>query len=83
MSQTLTLDLPDDVFDALKKEAARTGKSLEQVAKEWMAQHAQQPRRGSTEALQPFFGAWAMTPEERAKIERMIDEERHKERNED
>lgn len=79
MGQTLTLDLPDEVVQALKKEATRTGKTPEQVAKEWIAQLAQQPRYGSAEALEPFFGAWIMTPEERARIERMIDEERHRE----
>ncbi len=29
----------------------------------------------------PFFGAWQMPPDERALIEKMLDEERHLEEN--
>ncbi len=77
MKQTLTLEIPDKVLQTLNREAARVGKSLETVALECITQHVQQPRRGSVEALSPFFGAWSMSAEERAKIERAIDEERH------
>lgn len=79
MKQVLTLEIPDEVYQALQKEAATTDKSLEQVAIEWMAQHAQAPKRGSVDALMPFYGAWHMTPEERTRIEQMIDKERHME----
>ncbi len=78
MKQTLTLEVPDDVYEALQKEAAKTGKSLEQLALDWLSQQA---RRGRVEALRSFFGAWQMTPEERARIEKMLDEERHVEEN--
>lgn len=35
------------------------------------------PRRGSAEAILPLCGAWEMSPEERRRIEREIDELRH------
>lgn len=57
------------IRDGAKREAARTGKSLEQIALDWIAQHIQQPQRGSAATLLPFFGAWSMTSEERARIE--------------
>jgi hypothetical protein len=82
MKKTLILEIPDDVFQALKEEAARTGKPLERIALERITLQASQ-RRGSAEALQPFFGAWSMSPDERADIERMIEEERHLEDNQD
>lgn len=78
MKQTLTLEIPDDVYEALRQEAAKTGKSLEQLALDWLSQQA---RRGRVEALKPFFGAWQMPPEERTRIEKMLDEERHLEEN--
>jgi len=78
MKQTLTLEIPEDIYQALQKEAAKTGKSLEQLALEWLSQHA---RRGRLEALMPFFGAWHMSPEERTRIEQMLDQERHMEEN--
>jgi hypothetical protein len=74
MKQTLTLEIPDDVYQALQQEADQTGKSLERLALDWLSQQA---RRGRVETLMPFFGAWRMTPEERAQIEKMLDEERH------
>ena len=77
MSQMLQLEMPDEVYQALEREARSLGKSPEQLALEWVREHAQQPRRGSVEAIMPSFGAWKMTPEERTAIERMIDEQRH------
>lgn len=76
MARQLTLDLPEQVNQALQKEAARTGKSPEQVALEWIEPRMQPPARGSVDAILPSYGAWSMTPEERAQIERMIEEER-------
>ena len=35
MKQTLILEIPDDVYQALQKEAAQSGKSLEQMALDW------------------------------------------------
>jgi len=81
MKQVLRLEIPDEIYQALQREAATTDKSLEQVALEWIAQRAQAPKHGSVDALMPFYGAWRMTPEERAHIEQMIDEERHMEEN--
>ena len=40
------------------------------------ATRAEEPRRGSAEAILPFCGAWQMDPEERARIEREIEEMR-------
>lgn len=76
--KSITLQVPDEVYEALQKEAAKAGKSLEQLALDWLSQQA---RRGRVEALRSFFGAWQMTPEERAHIEKMLDEERHVEEN--
>ena len=82
MSLHLILDLPDDVEHALQREAARTGKTLEQVAIEWMEAHAEAPLRGSAEALMRSHGTWSMTPDERTRIEKRIEEERLMERDE-
>ena len=76
MTHKLTLDIPDDVFQILRKQATETGKSVEQVTLERVAQQATPPERGSVDALMPFCGTWQMAPEERASVERMIEEER-------
>lgn len=76
MPRQLTLDLPEEVDRALHKEAARTGKSPEQVALEWIEARIGSPPRGSAEALMLSYGTWSMTPEEQARITRMIEEER-------
>ena len=81
MSQSITLELPDEVDRALQEEAARTGKSAEQVAIEWIGSHVEGPVRGSADALLASHGVWSMTPDERAQIERMIEEERLLEEN--
>ncbi|HLH78731.1 MAG TPA: hypothetical protein VKV29_00440 [Chthonomonas sp.] len=74
MPKTLVLEVPNEVYQALQQEAAKTGKAPEQLAAEWLAL---QSNRGKAEALRPFFGAWQMAPDERAHIEKMLDEERH------
>ena len=74
MKQTLTLEIPDDLYQTLQKEADKTGKPLEEIILSWITQQA---HRGRVESLMPFFGSWNMSPEERTKIERLIDEERH------
>ncbi|HLI47182.1 MAG TPA: hypothetical protein VKV18_00625 [Chthonomonas sp.] len=74
MPKTLMLEVPNEVYQALQQEAAKTGKSPEQLAVEWLALKS---NRGKAEALQPFFGAWQMASDERARIEEMLDEERH------
>lgn len=76
MSQEITLKLPDEVDRALHDEAARTGKSTEQVAIEWIGSHVAGHPRGSADALMSSHGAWSMAPDERAQIEEMIEEER-------
>ncbi len=80
MKQSLTLEIPDDVYHVLQQEAAKTGKSLEQLALNWITEHS---RLGRVEALMPFFGAWRMTAEERASLEQMIEAERHLEEDKD
>jgi len=77
MKQILTLEIPDEVYQALEQEATTSDKSPEQVALEWIAEHAHPPKRGSVDALMPFYGVWHMTPGERTQIEQMLDEERH------
>jgi hypothetical protein len=76
MSQSITLNLPEDVDRALQNEAVRSGRSPEQVALEWITSHATEPPRGSAEALLLSHGAWSMPPDELARIERMIEEDR-------
>lgn len=76
MSRTLSLELPEQVERALVEEAARTGKSREQIALEWIESRLEQSPRGSVDAILPSYGAWSMTPEERAEIERTIEEDR-------
>ena len=77
MTKMLTLEVPDGVLDALRAEATRMGKSPEQIGLECITQHARVHRPGTPAALKPFSGAWSMTDEERGRIERMIDKERH------
>ena len=76
MSRQLTLDLPDEVDQALQTEAARAGKLPEEVVLEWIESRIKPPRRGSAEALMLSHGTWSMTPEEHARIEREIEEDR-------
>lgn len=78
MSQ-LKLEIPEDVYEALKKEADTTSKALEQVALDWMRQHVESLRRGSVDSIMPFYGSWLMTSEERARIEHEIYQDRHQE----
>jgi hypothetical protein len=75
MTRSLTLDLAEEIDQALQSEAARTGKSREQVALEWIGSR-RLPPRGSAEALLSSLGTWSMTPEERSRIEQIIEEER-------
>ncbi|MGE0377143.1 MAG: hypothetical protein AB7I48_18025 [Planctomycetaceae bacterium] len=75
MSQSITLTLPDEVDRALQDEAVRSGRSPEQVALEWIQSNVARPPRGSAEALLLSHGAWSMTPDEQARIERIIEEE--------
>jgi diketogulonate reductase-like aldo/keto reductase len=78
MNQTLTLQVPNEIYKVLQDEAESQRKTVEQVVLDWMAQRAS-PRQGSLEAITPFFGAWKMTPEERTEIEHEIDKSRHQE----
>ena len=77
----MNIEIPDEVLHALKKEVVRTGKPLEEIALEWIAEHTQMSERGRVDDLMPFYGAWHMTPEERLRIEQMIYEDRHMEEN--
>lgn len=77
MKQVLTVDVPDDVYEALREQSAKTGKPIREIASEWMAEHSRPAKRGSADALMPFYGAWRMTPEERARIEQRLEAERH------
>lgn len=76
MARIMTLEIPDEIDQGLGEAARRAGKSREQVALEWIGNHVQKCQRGTVGALMPFYGAWTMTPEERAHIEQMIEEER-------
>lgn len=43
MAQTLTFEIPDDIYELLKAVAADTGRSTEDVALEWLASTAPKP----------------------------------------
>jgi hypothetical protein len=73
----LLIHLPDDLYRELEHEAVNCGKTIEQVAVERVAETHSPPCLGSVDAIQPFFGAWQMSPEERSRIERLLTEERH------
>ncbi len=79
MSHKLMLHLPDDLYHELEHEATASGKSVEQVAIERVGETRQPAIHGSVEALAPFFGAWQMKEDERLRVEKLLDEERHRE----
>jgi plasmid stability protein len=49
MSKTLTFEVPDEVHQALVEAAARSGRSVEALAIEWLARNAPRPPRPLTE----------------------------------
>jgi hypothetical protein len=55
MSQTLTLELPEDVYESLRQTAAQTGAPLEILAVQWLAQASQQR---ADDPLEQFIGAF-------------------------
>ena len=79
LSRGLMIQLPDDLYWELEHQATASGKSIEQVTVERVAETRQPASRGSADALAPFFGAWQMSSKERLGIETLLDEERHRE----
>ncbi len=79
MSQQLTVQVPEDLFAALRAEAERERKTLQQLTLECVSRHLKPPRAGTTEALRPYKGCWKWTDEERSAIERMLETERNME----
>jgi hypothetical protein len=77
VSRILSIHLPDDIYRELERQATVSGKSVEQLASERVAEARPSASRGGVDALSPFFGAWQMSPEERSRIETMLAEERH------
>jgi hypothetical protein len=71
--------LPTEVLTPFEQ-AVSAGKRSALIAGllgEWLEeQRREQLRRGSAEAILPFCGAWQMSPEERERIEREIEEMR-------
>jgi hypothetical protein len=43
VSRTLTIELPDELYQAFEQAAARSGRTPEAVALEWLARHAAAP----------------------------------------
>ena len=44
MSKTLTFEVPEELYEAFEWMAAKSGKTAEQVALEYLARHAPKPR---------------------------------------
>lgn len=44
MTRTLTFEIPEELYRTFEQMAAKYGKSTEQVALEYLAQHAPKPR---------------------------------------
>ena len=44
MNRTLTFEIPEELYQTFEKMAAKYGKTTEQVALEYLAQHAPKPR---------------------------------------
>lgn len=66
MSKTLTLELPDEIYDAIEQIAVRTGEAPQAVALQWLARRAV-PRNvlideaqgeAARKRFESHFGAW-------------------------
>jgi hypothetical protein len=57
MTHQLTIDVPDDVYQPLLQKAQATGRTVEAVAKESLAESIRAAAPGSR--LQPLAGLWA------------------------
>lgn len=45
MSKTLTFEVSDELYEAFEQVAAKSGRTTEAVALEWMARHSPRARR--------------------------------------
>ena len=52
MSKSVTIELADDVYESLRSIATTTGKSVQEIASEWLVRCAPKPRKAldATEA---------------------------------
>ncbi len=65
MAKTITLELPDEVYESLEQVSREAGRELEDVAAEWLASRAparlmpltDAERRAALDELAPFIGA--------------------------
>ncbi len=55
MGHTLTLDVPEDVYESLLKTAEQTGQQPEALAVQWLTQATQQDAR---DPVEQFIGAF-------------------------
>jgi hypothetical protein len=55
MGHTLTLEVPEDVYESLLKTAEQTGQPPEALAVQWLTQATQQEAR---DPVEPFIGAF-------------------------
>jgi hypothetical protein len=55
MSHTLTLEVPEDVYESLLQAAKQTGQSPEILAVQWLAQV---PQKTTDDPLEQFIGAF-------------------------
>lgn len=65
MGKTLTFEMPDEVYDVLQAEAARSGRAFEAIALDWLAKYRLNPliemsaeeRAAARARLERHFGA--------------------------
>ncbi|PWH15608.1 MAG: hypothetical protein DDG59_11215 [Anaerolineae bacterium] len=55
MERTLKIELPENVYDVLKRLAEKSGKTPEQFAQDWLNQALQET---SADPLEQFIGAF-------------------------
>jgi len=65
--KTLTFQVPDELYEAFQQIAVKDGRTLEEVALEWLAKQAaskrrplmsEEERQAARERFERHFGAW-------------------------
>jgi hypothetical protein len=57
MSKTLTLELPDEVYEATREAAQASGQSTEAAVAAWLRERVEE-NSSSPRGIEEFFGAW-------------------------
>ncbi|MCZ7648774.1 MAG: hypothetical protein M5U26_26535 [Planctomycetota bacterium] len=65
MGKTVTIEVPDEIYEVLERKAREEGRPMQDVVVEWMANHLPRKRVSSPEVaerqkreLREYFGAW-------------------------